>query len=511
MKISINKLFFPLWCLVTLSLTPLYAQYEKLDIYFEQMIKDWDVPGASVGIIKDGELVFSGNYGTKKIGNSQKPDANTLYAIASNSKAFTASLLGILVQEGKLSWNDKVKDYLPYFSLFGDPWVSAEVTITDLLCHRVGLGTFHGDVIWYKSEAKAEDFIKGAGHLPKIYNFRDGFGYSNLMYITAGEIIEKLTGKSWAENIRERFFSPLGMTRSYGHTGELTKDQNIATPHARDESGNYAIEIANWENVAATGGILSSVNDMAKWMTFNMNYGIHHTDTILEAATINKLWKMHNVFSVDQTKPNDLGRRFSGYGLGWSIGEYDGKFMIGHTGGYDGMITAVTMLPHEKIGVVVLTNGLKSPIRAATNYAFDYLLEKPEKDWSKELLQNWEKQHKSDKRVEDIKNNIAINTTPSVPLGNCEGTYHSKIYGDITIRLNSQNHLELHFSKSPDLSAKLSHWQYDTWQILWDKKHAWFDFGTIKFVTDNNQNVKGIEFDVPNDDIFFHELKAVKK
>ena len=203
--------------------------FKKLDAYFEQMVKDWDVPGASIGIVKDGKLVFTGNYGTREMGKNEKPDENTLYAIASNSKAFTSAVIGMLVQEGKLGWNDRVIDYLPYFSLFDDPWISANVTLRDILSHRVGLGTFSGDVIWYKNEGTAEDFIKRAGKVPQAFDFRSGFGYSNLMYITAGEIIRKVTGKTWGENVQERILNPLGMKRTITTAKELDRKGNYTT------------------------------------------------------------------------------------------------------------------------------------------------------------------------------------------------------------------------------------------------------------------------------------------
>ena len=187
--------------------------FDTIDQYMIQMVKSWDVPGMSIGIIKDGEIVFTGNYGQKQIGEGNAPDQETLYAIASNTKAFTSALMGMLVQEGTINWDDKVQQYLPYFAVY-DPWVSAEITIRDLLCHRVGLGTFSGDVIWYKSDFTSEELIKRIKHLPQAYDFRAGYGYSNLMYITAGKLIEEVTGKSWAENIQEKILRPLNMQRT---------------------------------------------------------------------------------------------------------------------------------------------------------------------------------------------------------------------------------------------------------------------------------------------------------
>lgn len=482
---------------------------KKLDAYFEKMVKDWDVPGASIGIVKDGKLVFTGNYGTKEVGKSEKPDENTLYAIASNSKAFTATIIGMLVAEGKLGWNDKVKDHLPYFSLFDDPWISANISIRDILSHRVGLGTFSGDVLWYKSEASAEDFIKGAGKLSQAFDFRAGYGYSNLMFITAGEIIQKVTGKTWGQNVKERIFEPLGMDRSLTTAKDLAKTQNITTPHGREENLNFPIAFEDWDVIGATGGVISSVNDMAKWMNFNLNLGIIGQDTLVNRLSRNLMWTMHNTHTVDQMVKNDLGRHFSGYGLGWVIGDYHGHFMVGHTGGFDGMITALTLIPEEKLGVIVLTNGHKSPIMAATYYALDRFLGTGNKDWSADMLKSRNEREAKDNRLEKLKESKIPDTSPSLKADQMVGTYQSPIYGAIHIRKYTDD-MRLEFEHSPRLNATLKHWHYDTYEIIWDEKHAWFSLGTLKFLTNNNQEVIGLDFDVPNDDIFFEELKPVK-
>jgi CubicO group peptidase (beta-lactamase class C family) len=483
--------------------------FKKLDAYFAKMVADWDVPGASIGIVKDGKLVFTGNYGLIETGKQEKPDENTLYAIASNSKAFTSAIIGMLVQEGKLKWNDRVKDYLPYFSLYNDPWISSQVTIRDILSHRVGLGTFSGDVIWYKSEMSAENMIKLAGKLPQAYDFRAGYGYSNLMYITAGELIKKVTGKTWGENVKERILVPLDMDRTLTSARGLDDMDNVTTPHGRENEVNFPIEFEDWSEIAATGGIVSSVNDMAKWMIFNLNHGINRKDTLLSRSTRNMVWTPHNNFQVDHTSKNDLGRHFSGYGLGWNLGDFHGKFMVGHTGGFDGMITAVTMIPEENLGIVVLTNGHKSPIMAATYYAFDQFLGTGTKDWSADFLARTNENQKNDTRISDMKAKRVMGTEPSLPLNAYTGYYFAPVYGNISVSIDGDDMI-LEFENAPRLTAKLRHWHYDVWEIVWDEKHAWFSFGTVKFLTDNDMNITGLEFKVPNDDIFFEELKPVK-
>jgi CubicO group peptidase (beta-lactamase class C family) len=481
----------------------------ELDDYFRKMVAEWDIPSASIGIIKDGELVFTGNYGVLKAGKEDTPDANTLYAIASNSKAFTSAIIGMLVQEGKMDWNDPVRKYLPYFDLY-DPWVSEHATIRDILSHRVGLGTFSGDNIWYKSELPAKEFIKRYKHVPQAFPFRSGYGYSNLMFIAAGEIIETVTGKSWAENVRERILEPLGMDRTLASVKELESRGNYATPHARNEDGNYPIPWTSWDNVAATGGLISSVSDLANWMVFNLDNGIHKGDTLLSKKTRNLLWTPHNNFTVDHTSPNDFNRHFRGYGLGWGLSDYRGRLFVGHTGGYDGMITAVSLIPDENLGVVVLTNGVKSPIMAATYYALDRFLGVEEvKDWSADYLKRTDEYMAKDTRIADRKSKRVMNTQPSVAREKLIGTYESDIYGTLYVR-EKGGELTLEFAHSPLLSARLTHWHYDVWEIHWDHPQAWFSFGTVKFKTDNNMEVKGFDFDVPNNDFFFEELKPYK-
>ena len=481
------------------------ALIKKLDAYYEQMAKDWGIPSMSIGIVKDGKMIFAKGYGVKEVGKKEKPDEHTLYAIASNSKAFTTAIIAQLVQEGKLSWTDKVKDYLPYFELY-DPFVTQAVTIEDLLCHRVGLGTFSGDVIWYKADLTAEEIIRRIKHLPPAYNFRDGYGYSNLMYITAGEIIRKVTGKSWGENVKERFFNPLGMDRAITSLEDLDKVGNYATPHAYENGKNISIPWVDWETVAATGGVIASVSDVCKWMIFNLNHGVIEQDTLLSPASRNRLWTPHNTFTVDHTKPNDFKRHFSGYGLGWGLSDYHGRLRVGHTGGYDGMITAVNMIPDENLGVVVLTNGMKSPIMAATYYTLDTFLGIDGKDWSKSMLERVNTRIADDKRISDRKAARVEGTKPSLPLENYVGTYYAKNYGKIMVSL-VDDQLKISFEHTKEYEAKLSHWHYDVFQIEWKYPQAWYSFGTLKFNTDNNLKVTGITFDVPNDDIFFEEIK----
>ncbi|MEO9964897.1 MAG: serine hydrolase [Reichenbachiella sp.] len=479
---------------------------KALDSYFERITKEWDVPSMSIGIVKDGKLVFAKAYGVKEVDKKGKPDQNTLYAIASNSKAFTSAILAQLVDEGKIDWNDKVRDYLPYFELY-DSWVSANTTIRDILSHRVGLGTFSGDVIWYKADLTAEEIVRKVKNLPPAFDFRAGYGYSNLMYITAGEVIEKVTGKSWAQNVKERILQPLEMNRTITSPKNLESVGNYATPHARNDGKNIPIVWEDWEEIGALGGLISSVSDLSKWMIMNMNHGINNQDTLFSARSRNMMWTPHNNFTVDHVNPNDFNRHFSAYGLGWGLSDYQGNLRVGHTGGYDGMLTAFNMIPDQKLGVIVLTNGMKSPMMAATYYALDKFLGVNGPDWSERFLSR--SGPEEDERITERKASRVEGTNPSLELSKYTGTYEADIYGEITVTLE-KGELRLNFEHAKSLSATLKHWHYDVWEIDWDIEHAWFSFGTVQFNMDNNLKIERMTFDVPNDDIFFEELIPIR-
>jgi CubicO group peptidase (beta-lactamase class C family) len=502
-----------LLCLLSSTLAPAQVpasvDLKKLDAYFANAQKSWGVPGMSIGIVKDGKVVFAKGYGVATQGTATPVDEKTLYAIASNSKAFTSAIIGMLVQEGKLSWDDKVKDHLPYFTL-PDRYAGDHATLRDILSHRVGLGTFSGDIVWYNSNFSSEEIIRRIPYLPTAYPFRAGYGYSNLMYITAGEIIKKVTGKSWYENVKERILDPLNMSRTVVDIAKVPALGNAASPHALLRNTTHQpIAYTSWEEIAATGGLISSVEDLCKWMIFNLNNGTHGRDTLLTPRTRTTLWTVHNAFAVDRTKSNDFGSTFAGYGLGWGLRDYHGHLKVSHTGGYDGMITSVSLLPDQKLGVVVLTNGLKAPINALAHYTFDAFLGRPANDWSLQDLDKANQAFARDTRVADLKAARLLNTRPTQPLSAYAGTYHTPVYGNMTVTENNGT-MEIAFEHTPNLDATLSHWHHDTFQLHWKKDHPWFTFGTVKFSTDNNQRVTGISFEVPNDDFWFEELNARK-
>lgn len=482
---------------------------KEIEAYIEQVRIDWNVPGMSVAIVKDGKMFSSKGYGVLKAGESNMVDNNSLFAIASNTKAFVSSAIGILHQEGKLHLDDHVQKYIPEFKLY-DAYASSEASIRDLLCHRLGLGTYSGDVIWYKSNFTANEVVNKIKYVPQAYSFRGGYGYSNLMFITAGEVIKEASGMAWDDFVKARFFNPLGMTRTITSTNDLAKKGNFAIPHKPVEDSNIPIDWVNWDNMGAAGGIISSADDMANWLLFQLNNGVLVKDTILDPVVQNILWTTHNNYTVSlSTKERNPGIHFSGYGLGWGVSDYYGNRVITHGGGYDGMYSQVAMVPELGLGIVILTNTMKSIATPLRYYIINSFIQKEEKDWSGEALEISSRKGSADKQKEaQLKARIS-GTKPSLAVQDFAGTYHTEMLGPIHIVYDG-NDLFLNFENAPLLTARLQHWHYNTWEIKWDNVHAWFDFGTVKFNINAAMNVTGFDFDVPNYDIFFHELEVKK-
>jgi len=511
------KNLFPFLILFVISIS-LYGQksidkkLKQLDEYYEQAVTDWNVPGMAVAIVKDGEIIFSKGYGTSDVNTGEVVDGNTLFAIASNSKAFTSAALAMLIEEGKLSWNDRVRDYLPWFTLY-DPYVSDNFTIRDLLTHRSGLKTFSGDLIWYGTDLSREDVIRNAKYLEPTYGFRGGWGYNNIMYITAGLVIEKVSGMGWDDFIRERMLIPLKMDRTVSSTTVLSEMDNVSAPHNDFEDGLITIEWLNWDNVAPAGGLISSVNDVSQWLIFQLNKGITADgDTLLSTRRFNEMWAANNPQGVSswaaETWPST---HFKAYGLGWSMFDYQGRKILGHGGGYDGFISNTTFVPEENLGMVFLTNknsSLYYPLKFKT---LDVLLNAEEEtDWSADFLslisgrdeQREEARAKAEEeRVKDSK--------PTLPLEAYLGTYNCEMYGDASVYLDGDQ-LMVHLIPTEIFIGELNHWQYNTWQIEF-KKLPSLPPGLVNFVIDDHGEVVEMQIDVPNPDFDFTELEFFKK
>ena len=376
---------FALFFIFTINATNLKAQsvdLKKIDQYIINAKNEWNIPGMAVAIVKDNKVIFSKGYGFRNLEKKNKVDENTAFAIASNSKAFTTAALSILIDAGKLNWEDKVVDHLPWFKLY-DPYVTQNITIKDLVSHRSGLYTFSGDLLWYYTNYSREDVVRRAQFLKPHYGFREHFGYQNIMFSAAGLIIEKLSGMSWNNYIKQNFLDPLGMKSSNTSVKDLDLNKNTAIPyHVELGKKSLPIKYLNWDNCAAAAAINSSVSDMAKWMIFQLNSGKLNDKQIISEKQIWEVRKMVTPLPISKRAfDNNPNIHFKGYGLGWSIFDYNGKKVINHGGGSDGMISKVAMIPEENIGIVILTNSINSFPSALTYQFFDMYFGNEDIDW----------------------------------------------------------------------------------------------------------------------------------
>lgn len=494
---------------ITFAQTP---DIGELDEYIVGAREAWDVPGLAVAIVKDDKVVFAKGYGVRDYSKTEAVDADTLFAIASNTKAFTAATLAMLAEEGKLTWKDRVQEHLPYFRLY-DPYVSAEMRVDDLLCHRSGLGTFSGDLLWYGTPYSPEEIIRRTRHLPPAGSFRAHYGYSNLMFLAAGEVVAQVSGKPWSEFVRERILDPLDMNRTTTTVSQLETLGNFATPHKPTPDGLRTLKWQNWDTMAAAGGLISSVNDMTEWLRVQLDRGkIDDDRRLFSEASSRRMWAPQTIIPLsDSSRERYPSTHFRAYGLGWSLADYKGHKLVSHGGGYDGMYSRVLLVPEDKLGIVVLTNSMTGISTALSYRIVDAYLGGDQRDWSAEGVERDRKKRiEFYDRIAEAVAPRAENTDPRHSLDAYAGTYTGKLYGDATICVENDK-LVLRLLPAKDLVADLTHLHYDTFVIHWRKECAWFGEGTAQFLLDAAGVVVELKLDVPNDDLWFHELELKRK
>ncbi len=487
---------------------PLLSQTTKqlahLDAYYQKTLDQWHIPGMAIAIIKEDKIIFSKGYGFANIKKKIKVDGNTLFAIASNSKAFTATALAQLVDQGKIKWNDKVIDYLPYFKLYDD-YTTNNTTIEDLLCHRNGLKTFSGDLLWYGTSLTQKEIISAQQYLKPTTPFRTRFGYSNIQYIAAGKILEKVTDTTWVNYITTHFLKPLKMDRTLTSTSQVNNASNIATPYYYDTDKNVTLKWVNWDNMAPAGALISSVNDYAKWLMLNLNHGTFEGVEYISKKSFRNMTTPH---INHQVRDNEQKIHFKSYGLGWALQDYQGFKIIGHGGGYDGMISKSTFVPEKKLGIIIVTNSLNWVPTALVNKSLDVLLanELEGKDWSTDFLAIKTKQETSKKEKEAKNEKLRHQIQKKhLNLENYIGIYKDRMYGTVTVTKKDE---KLHFSmdKTSIFNASLQHWNSNIFTFRFNKNLSSLPQGKLWFDTNKNGKITTLHIDVPNYDFFFDEF-----
>jgi CubicO group peptidase (beta-lactamase class C family) len=510
MKKNLSLILFLLFFPVFLYAQDYSAKLSEIDAYAQKVQTDWKIPGLAIAIVKDDKVIFAKGYGVRDINKPEKVDENTLFAIASNSKAFTTASLAILIDEGKIGgWDDKVSKYLPEFQMY-DPYVTEELTIRDLCSHRSGLDTFSGDLLWYDTTYSTDEILRRVRFLKPVRGFRAGFGYQNLMFMAAGRIVEKVSGKPWGAFIKERILTPLGMTRTTVSVKDL-KD-NYALPH--NESGGVlrALPLGNIDNSIGLAGINSSVAEMAKWLRLQLGRGTFEGKEIFKKDRSGEMWQQNIFINVSAFPAKDAPTTmFSGYGLGWFLNDYRGRKIVSHTGGLDGMITQTAMMPAENLGLVVLTNSETGAIGILRNKIFDALTDSPKRDWNAEALERAKKAKIEEaKEIEKVDASRVQNTKPSLALKDYAGTYSGEMYGDVKIT-EENGKLVLRLVPAPNFVADLEHWNYDTFQIHWRNSVNYnFPRGWVTFTLNGQGKTDELKIDQPNNDFWFYELELKK-
>jgi CubicO group peptidase (beta-lactamase class C family) len=328
-----------------------------IDSLVERSRRAFEVPGIAVAIIKDGKVIHSKGYGVRSLATQQPVDENTLFGIASNSKAFTTAALGMLADEGKLNWDDKVRKYIPEFKLF-DPYVTEEFTIRDLLCHRSGLGLGAGDLMFFpdSSDFTIPDILHNLQFLKPVTSFRSQYAYDNNLYIVAGEVVARVSGMSWEDFIEKRILQPLGMTHSAASYDRLHDSSDVIDGHARVEGSVRVIARSRSKVDHAAGGIYSCIADLSKWVELHLAGGKYGPDghQLFSAAVLHERWAPQTIISVDG--PGTYNTHFAAYALGFLVNDVNGYKQVSHTGGLEGMVTQITMIPELQLGIIVLTN-----------------------------------------------------------------------------------------------------------------------------------------------------------
>ena len=437
------------------------AHLQVLDQHIEQARQQWNIPGLAIAIVQGDSVVFAKGYGIKELGKPDRVDENTLFSIGSSGKSMTAAATAMLVDEGKMRFDDPVWTYLPDFRV-ADPYVSRNATIRDLLAHRTGLDNATG--AWYGSTLTRAELIRQRFRfLQQEIGFRSRMLYNNLMLMTAGEAAAATAGVSFEELLHRRLFTPLGMTSTMVSIVEVRPGSNMVAPH-REVNGKWmAVPHRNTQNIGGAGGYYSNARDMAQYLRFQLGNGVYRGKRLVSESSMAEM-RAVNIAGRAPVIISDSGTTSLGYGLGWFLEYYRGHRSLDHGGSIDGMLTAMTLLPEDQIGVVVLTNRDGHAMHTAlVRHIFDVALGLPERDWNgMTLALSRQVRQRNDSAQQQRPANAA---PPSLPLDGYAGTYADSLNGRIRVTVATGT-LRLDWENHPGFTARLEPWQYNSFRIV---------------------------------------------
>ncbi len=464
------------------------APLTGLDSYIESAMRDWEVPGLAIAVVRNDSVLFARGYGVAELGQPAPVDEHTLFAIASTTKAFTTGLLGMLVDEGKLSWDDRVTMHLPWFEL-KDPYVTRELTIRDLLTHRVGVARH--DNLWIAAPFGRTEILRRARHLPMVDGFREDYGYNNIMYITAGEVVGQVSGGSWDDFLEERIFEPLGMARSTSRAHVVEARGNVAASHTEVDGSVRAVPRRDYDNIGGAGAIFSSAWDMAQWIRLHLGRGEYDGERVLSDSVLAEMYTSHTVIRSDSVADRLYpDTHFRAYALGWRLQDYQGRKLVNHSGSINYTRTQVSMIPSEGIGVVAMANLSSSNLQlAVTLRVLDALMGLEPRDWSAEYLEIARRREgRSGESARKLEEDRLEGTHPSRELERYVGTFTDELFGEMRVALEGEE-LVLHYS--PEYVADLRHWHHDTFRAVWRRPGAGRAF--VTFALDERGRIPSVE------------------
>lgn len=438
---------------------------KKIDDYIAESMQRWQIPGMSVAVIENGKVTYLKGFGVKELGKEEKVDVNTLFAVASNTKAFIGTSIALLESRGKLKLDDKVSKYLSDV-VFNSQETTNLLSLKDVLTHRVGIGTFHGDFISWGTNVTTTQLIHNLRNIKPVYDFRNGYGYFNMGYVIAGEVIKSVTGKRWDEYVKENILYPAGMEHTLSSINELARFDNIAAPHTY----NYDFKITpipwrNVDNIGPCGALISSASDMAKWVALQVNDGSADGVEIIPKKVILRTHTPFNLIPApSHGSGNRVYRHFRTYGLGWGIADFKGELFLEHSGGYDGMVSRTAFIPEKKFGLVILTNNDQNDVISSLMYQlFDYALGYQNTNWDSLIFSVMTEGGKSRDEVywDEIRDKKDPSLKPSFDMSSLEGTYVNEQAGTLTIAKTGSD-LGFTLSTRPDTKGIFRHWRNDT-------------------------------------------------
>jgi CubicO group peptidase (beta-lactamase class C family) len=457
-------------------------QLHGSDAFINATIQEWQLPGLAIAIVKDGAVVFSQGFGKRNIAQGLDVTPSTLFPIASCTKAFTATALGMLVDEGMLEWDAPVRNYLPAFKLH-DPVASERMTSRDLLTHRSGLPRH--DQVWYNSPLSRQEIFDRLQYLEPSQDFRSLWQYQNLMYMTAGYLLEKISGQTWEEFVQQRIFTPLGMAASNFSIAETKSRADFSLPYDEIKGEVQAIDFYERQQaIGPAGGINSSVEDMSKWLLLQLNKGKVGDQQIITEA---QLAQIHTPHMAIPEPHRYTERSYPSYALGWIVMTYRGHLLVQHSGGIDGFSTLTTFLPDDNIGIVILSNKNGCPVHTIVTYnACDRLLGLDEIGWNERIGKEYrETMDALKKSMEPNFDDRVPDTQPSHDLDAYTGEFEHPAYGTITVRRDGEQLWLTHHK----LDVPLTHFHYDIFQVTIER---FFFSSKVNFFTGHKGEIESL-------------------